>query len=118
MTLPAERLHPLLAGGLATALFTTSAVAGPTVLRDDQLKDLAVTPVLGRGYSLATNTFQSICLTDFPRTKASYDFRYKFEQIEADGSRKSDTSVGGSASYSGGGFGFKANSKASGSTQI
>lgn len=108
----------LLTGTLATTALVAPAGAGPTVLRDDQLKDLAVTPVLGRGYSLATNTFQSICLTEFPRTKASYDFRYKFEQIEADGSRKSDTTVGGSAEYRGGGFGFRVNIKVSGSTQI
>lgn len=111
-------LRLALAGGLVACLDLSSATAGPTVLRDDQLRDLAVTPVLGRGYSLATNTFQSICLTDFPRTKASYDFHYKFEQIEQDGSRKSDTSVGGSASYSGGGLGFSAKVKVSGSTQI
>lgn len=108
----------LVTGTLATTALVAPVTAGPTVLRDDQLKDLAVTPVLGRGYSLATNTFQSICLTDFPKTKASYNFRYKFEQIEADGTRKSDTTVGGSGEYEGGGFGFKARVKVSGSTQI
>jgi hypothetical protein len=108
----------LLTGSLATTALVAPVAAGPTVLRDDQLKDLAVTPVLGRGYSLATNTFQSICLTDFPKTKASYDFHYKFEQIEADGSRKSDTTVGGSGEYRGGAFGFSARVKVSGSTQI
>lgn len=111
------RTAPALLTTIMTAALVTPAVASPTVLRDDQLRDLAVTPVLGRGYSLATNTFQSICLTDFPRTKPSYDFRYKFEDIEADGSRKSDTSVGGSGEYEGGGFGFKARVKVSGKTQ-
>ncbi|HTJ46209.1 MAG TPA: hypothetical protein VL463_29090 [Kofleriaceae bacterium] len=116
---PSSRLAcALLTGALATSALVAPASAGPTVLRDDQLKDLAVTPVLGRGYSLATNTFQSICLTDFPKTKASYNFHYKFEQIESDGSRKSDTEVGGSAEYGGGGLGFKANVKVSGSTQV
>lgn len=108
----------LLGGALATTALVSPAAAGPTVLRDDQLRDLAVTPVLGRGYSLATNTFQSICLTDFPKTKPSYNFRYKFEQIEADGTRTSSSTVGGSGSYSGGGFGFKANIKVSGSTSV
>jgi hypothetical protein len=108
----------LISGALVSTALIAPASAGPTVLRDDQLKDLAVTPVLGRGYSIATNTFQSICLTDFPKTKASYNFKYKFEQIESDGTRKSDTSVGASGEYEGGGLGFKANVKVSGSTEI
>jgi hypothetical protein len=107
----------LVSGALASTALLAPASAGPTVLRDDQLKDLAVTPVLGRGYSIATNTFQSICLTDFPKTKASYNFNYKFEQIESDGSRKSDRSIGGSGEYEGGFFGFHTRVKVSGSTE-
>jgi hypothetical protein len=108
----------LLASALATTAFVGTASAGPTVLRDDQLRDLAVTPVLGRGYSIATNTFQSICMADIAKTKPSYNFRYKFEQIESDGKRKSDTQVGGSVEYSGGWFGIHTDVKVSGSTQI
>jgi hypothetical protein len=105
---------------LATALAASAlpAHAGPTVLRDDQLRDLAVTPVLGRGYSLATNTFQSICLADFPRTKPSYNFHYKLEDLEEDGSTHGDTTVGGETSWKGGGFGVKVDVTVSGSTTI
>jgi len=100
-----------LSGVLAVAAV---AQAGPTVLRDDQLRDLAVTPVLGRGYSLATNTFQSICLTDIARTKPSYNFAYHFEQIEADGTSKDTSKTSGSLGFGGGGFGITAKVKASG----
>lgn len=103
---------------LATSALVHPAHAGPTVLRDDQLRDLAVTPVLGRGYSLATNTFQSICLSDFPKTKPSYNFTYKLEALEESGSTSSETKVGGSAGWNGGGLGMKVNVKASGSTTL
>jgi hypothetical protein len=95
---------------------TVPANAGPTVIRDDQLRDLAVTPVLGRGYSIATNTFSSICLTDIVKTKPSYNFDYLFQQIEADGSTKSDSSTAVSANFSGGGWGIHVD--ASGSARV
>lgn len=107
------------AAALATLVATMPAAhAGPTVLRDDQLRDLAVTPVLGRGYSLATNTFQSTCLTDIQRTKPSYNFYYKFEQIEKDGTSKSTTSTSGTGSASGGAWGIKFKVSASGSSSV
>jgi len=58
--------------------------AGPTVIRDNRITDLAVTPVLGRGYSVATNSFQSTCLADILMTEPSYDFTYTFESFEED----------------------------------
>jgi hypothetical protein len=98
---------------LAAIATTTPVLAGPTVLRDDQLRDLAVTPVLGRGYSLATNTFQSICLQDIQKTKPSYNFYYRFEQSDQSGSSSSNTSTTVGANYSGGGFGVSAKVDAS-----
>ncbi len=55
--------------------------AGPTVIKDDRVVNLATTPVLGRGYSIATNTFQSTCLSDIKITEPSYDFTYSFQSI-------------------------------------
>jgi hypothetical protein len=107
------RLAALTAAGLLASI--PQAHAGPTVIRDDQLRDLAVTPVLGRGYSIATNTFSSICLTDIARTKPSYNFDYLFQQIEANGTTKSDTSTAISTNFGGGGWGIKVNAAASGS---
>jgi hypothetical protein len=91
-----------LATAIAAAGFLAGAppsMAGPTVIRDEMLQDRAVTPSLGRGYSIATNTFQSICLTNIQTTKPSYNFNYRFEELYEDGSRSSDvrTSVGASA---------------------
>jgi hypothetical protein len=57
--------------------------AGPTVIRDNRVRDLSVTPVLGRGYTISTNTFQSTCLKDVKRTKPSYDFTYNFQELQS-----------------------------------
>ncbi len=85
----------------------TQTNGGPVVIRDDRVRDLGYTPALGRGYSVATGTYQSICLKNIVRTKPSYNFRYSFEQLEKDGKRSADVSVGTRGSYSRGLWGFK-----------
>ncbi len=66
-------------------LFCFSQVtAGPTVVRDNRITDIGITPVLGRGYSISTNTLQSTCIADIKRTPPSYDLRYTFSSIEYD----------------------------------
>ncbi len=56
--------------------------AGPTVIRDNRVSDIATTPVLGRGYSIGTNTYQSTCLKEVIITEPSYDMEYTFTSIE------------------------------------
>jgi hypothetical protein len=76
-----------IAGALATAglvLTAPAAHAGPTVIRDEMLQDTAITPSLGRGYSIATNTYQSMCLIDVVGTEPSYNFDYTFQELTAD----------------------------------
>src|SRR5262245_3414638 len=63
---------------------TPFASAGPTVIRDVMLQDTAITPTLGRGYSISTNTFQSMCLTDVVGTTPSYNFDYDFRELTED----------------------------------
>ena len=58
---------------------------GPTVIQDNRVTNVANTPVLGRGYTISTNTFQSTCLTDVVMTEPSYDFTYTFTSIEQSG---------------------------------
>ncbi len=68
------------------AIFLTSLcpalLAGPTIIRDARITDLALTPTLGRGYTIVTNTFQSKCLANIVLTDPSYDFQYKFESLD------------------------------------
>lgn len=59
--------------------------AGPVIIRDNRVTDIGTTPVLGRGYTMSTNTFQSICLKDVKLTEPSYDFTYRFEEMKKQG---------------------------------
>lgn len=59
--------------------------AGPVVIEDNRVADLAATPVLGRGYTISTNTYQSTCLADVKITEPSYDFTYFFKSVEMEG---------------------------------
>ncbi len=65
-----------------TILITSVIFAGPTIIQDNRITNIAATPVLGRGYSIATNTFQSTCLTGIKITEPSYDFTYTFNSLE------------------------------------
>ncbi len=79
----ARRLLTLAAGTGALFAIATRADAGPTVIGDEMLRDTRVTPVLGRGYSMATNTFQGSCLASVTRTTPSYNFDFRFEDLES-----------------------------------
>jgi len=63
-------------------IFCIDSFAGPTVIRDNRITDIATTPVLGRGYSIGTNTYQSTCLKEVQITEPSYDMEYSFESVE------------------------------------
>ncbi|MCP4135890.1 MAG: hypothetical protein GY754_33285 [bacterium] len=77
-----------LSGIVLTLVFFIQLFAGPTIIRDNRIRDTAMTPVLGRGYTISTNTLQSLCMLDVQITEPSYDFQYKFEEIETS---KTDT---------------------------
>jgi hypothetical protein len=64
--------------------------AGPTIIRDNRITDTATTPLLGRGYSVGVNTFQSSCMKKVVITEPSYDFTYTFDSLES--SRRITTS--------------------------
>jgi len=72
-------------------------IGGPTIIRDSRITDTALTPVLGRGYSIGTNTFQSTCMDNVVITEPSYDLSYTFNSIEAS-SETTSTSTGATSS--------------------
>lgn len=88
-------------------LFVYGLFPGPTVIRDARITDLATTPALGRGYSISTGTFQSLCLQNVVNTKPSYNLRYLFEQIDENGNTEKTSKVDGKFSFSFRYFGFK-----------
>lgn len=76
-------------------LFSLSAIhlsAGPTIIRDNRVTDIGTTPYLGRGYSIATNTYQSVCMKNVSLTEPTYDFRYEFIQVGEKGEETAATS--------------------------
>jgi len=74
---------------LAVLGLSMPVYAGPTLIKDSRVRDLTATPVLGRGYSISTNTFQSTCLKDVVITEPSYDFQYTFREYDKSSMRSS-----------------------------
>lgn len=68
-----------------------------TVLSDDRVRNLDITPVLGRGYSFAGNNYQTTCIMIDQTTTPSYNYDYTFfdfsntQDIETDLLRVSHT---------------------------
>lgn len=62
---------------LPTALIalSLSAVQGSIfTISDDRIRNMDITPVLGRGYSIMTNQFHSTCLMVDETTVPSYNY--------------------------------------------
>lgn len=81
-------------------VYSPSIQAGPTIVRDSRAQDTGTTPVLGRGYSISTNTFQSACLAEVVLTEPSYDFQYRFEEAKEAVSNSTSLEGGVGGSYS------------------
>ena len=58
--------------------FPTATDGNPYVISDDRVRNLDVTPVLGRGYSVMTNSFQSTCLDVKETTVPSFNYECEF----------------------------------------
>ena len=67
--------------GLALLLCRTEG--NPYVISDARARNIDATPVLGRGYSIMTNSFQSTCLLVDETTVPSFDYDCKvlFHQL-------------------------------------
>lgn len=59
------------------SLYIPSVNGSPYMLSDDRVRNLDVTPVLGRGYSIMTNNFLSTCLDGAETTVPSYNYLCK-----------------------------------------
>ena len=53
--------------------------SNPYIISDDRVRSLDISPVLGRGYSVMTNTFQSTCLVVDQTTMPSYNYDCKYD---------------------------------------
>lgn len=93
--LPFAGLLLLISIGLPTKIVH----ALPSVIQDNRITDKSLTPVLGRGYSISTNSFQSLCLGDVQTTEPSYDFDYSFRLFTDDSSSSGSASSEISSTY-------------------
>lgn len=89
-----KKINYLLLSFTVIIVFYSFIYAGPTIINDNRIFDLSTTPVLGRGYSLATNTFQSTCMKSINITEPSYDFDYTFESLENEKSEQQSSMMG------------------------
>ena len=87
----------LLSGLACTLLWNVPLSA--QVIRDNRIQDLGVTPSIGRGYSVSANTFQSNCYSTVTTTTPSYDFKYKYIEVEQDWERDFNRKFGVNAQY-------------------
>ena len=67
---------------VAAATIVSVASGNPYVISDDRARVIDITPTLGRGYSIMTNSFQSICLTVGEMTIPSYNYDCKYFVIK------------------------------------
>lgn len=92
----------------ATTLITTIAAiflpavdsASPFIIADDRVRSLDISPVLGRGYSIMTNTYQSTCLVVEQTTVPSFNYDYFFTDFTSSDSDEKSLSGKISASFS------------------
>ena len=62
--------------------FVLAVVSGsPYVISDERVRSLDITPTLGRGYSVMTNSYQSTCLVVANTTVPSYNYDCKYTQL-------------------------------------
>ena len=68
-----------LASGIGLVAFLLpGAKSSPYTISDDRIRSLDITPVLGRGYSIMTDTYQSTCLIVDETTTPSYNYDCKW----------------------------------------
>ena len=63
------------------AIFIPATEASPYVISDDRVRSLDITPVLGRGYSIMTNSYQSTCLQVQETTVPSYNYDCEYLNV-------------------------------------
>jgi len=68
---------------LAAATCVQFAEGNSNVISDQRIRYLDIAPALGRGYSVSTNQFHSICLSVEETTEPSYNYDYQYSDISS-----------------------------------
>ena len=76
---------------LAVICLSRGTDASPYTISDDRVRSLDINPVLGRGYSIATNSFKSTCLMVDEVNTPSYNYDCKsYEKLNEKSMCKGD----------------------------
>jgi len=98
----------LFATFIASAFYVLITEASPYVISDDRARSLDITPVLGRGYAIGTNSYHSTCMMSSELTTPSYNYDYTFTDFSSTSSGSSEAERGASYSLSFGYYAVKA----------
>ena len=79
-----NRVTVLYAALLFLGLALPGVQGSPYIISDDRVRSLDISPVLGRGYSIMTNSFQSTCLLVDETTIPSYNYDCKTKLLPQD----------------------------------
>lgn len=67
----------ILASIVAACILQYVDSSSPFIIADDRVRKLDISPVLGRGYSIMTDSFQSTCLIVEQTTVPSFNYDCK-----------------------------------------
>lgn len=70
---------------ISLSLFLSVVTSSPTIVADERIQDINITPELGRGYSTSTNEVLSTCLIFKGKTLPTYNFKYDFMEVDYSG---------------------------------
>jgi len=70
--------NTVLAAVISIVFYLPVTIGMPYSITDNRARNLDTTPVLGRGYNIGTNSFQSTCLLTEHTTTPSYNYDYTF----------------------------------------
>ena len=66
--------NTVLAAVISIVFYLPVTIGMPYSITDNRARNLDTTPVLGRGYNIGTNSFQSTCLLTEHTTTPSYNY--------------------------------------------
>ncbi len=69
---------------LIVILYSVGLLSSPRIIIDNRIENLNGFPSLGRGYSMSSNTLQSMCFKSVATTKPTFDLSYDIEEISDD----------------------------------
>lgn len=77
------KIPSVVKGAILSAALVVSHVKGSIyTISDERVRNIDLSPVLGRGYSVMTNQFHSTCLMVDFTTVPSFDYDCKYEPLK------------------------------------